>query len=228
MSQTELPTKRSPKEWWVRQGLLLFSVFVAHFGVALFILSGLGSDCFTVFVQGVAGKVGLTIGTVHRICLVGIILGIALFARDFLRLGTIIASLYGGMIIDLHLGWLTPLITEESSLLLRATALLVGLLVLSIGTSIGIKSDAGIGPNVMVALILTDKLKRYEFRWVKMALDALYLVLGFVFGGIAGVGTILSVFVVGPVVQQFLPHSHRLTQWVLRTFHLTPEEPEGC
>ena len=51
-------SSRTAKDW--AQGLLvlLAGLIIAHLGVTLFLLSGMGTDTFTVFIQGLAVRTG--------------------------------------------------------------------------------------------------------------------------------------------------------------------------
>lgn len=53
--------------------------------------------------------------------------------------------------------------------------MILGCVILSIGMSIVIKSNAGTGPNDLIAIILTDKLQKFQFRWVRMTCDLFLL-----------------------------------------------------
>ena len=61
---------RTVRDWC--QGLLVLfaGLVIAHFGVTLFLISEMGTDTFTVFIQGLATRIGISIGTCH----VGILL----------------------------------------------------------------------------------------------------------------------------------------------------------
>ena len=56
---------RSLKEWSIRLALLLLGLTVAHLGVTLFLQSNLGSDPFSVLVQGISVRTGISFGIVH-------------------------------------------------------------------------------------------------------------------------------------------------------------------
>ena len=94
----------------------------------------------------------------------------------------------------------------------RIISVLVGCAILSLGMSVVINSNAGTGPNDLVAIILSDKLERIEFRWVRMGCDAFFVSLGFILGGTVGVGTIIAIFLTGPMVQFWLPKTKVLLQ----------------
>ena len=60
---------RSAADWAKALVILLIGLTVAHLGVTLFLQSALGTDTFTVFIQGLSRVFGLTVGTVHVIVL---------------------------------------------------------------------------------------------------------------------------------------------------------------
>lgn len=55
---------RNASAWAKALIVLLIGLTIAHLGVTLFLLSGLGTDTFTVFIQGLSRVFGLTVGTV--------------------------------------------------------------------------------------------------------------------------------------------------------------------
>ena len=101
-------------------------------------------------------------------------------------------------------------------MIVRIISVVAGCVILSLGMSVVINSNAGTGPNDLVAIILTDKIRKIEFRWVRMACDVFFVVLGFVLGGTVGVGTIVAVFLTGPLVQFWLPKTKKIVNSILR------------
>ena len=92
-------------------------------------------------------------------------------------------------------------------MVIRAVSIVAGCVILSAGMSIVINSNAGTGPNDLVAVILSDKIEKVEFRWVRVGCDLFFVVLGFLLGGTVGVGTIVAVC---PLVQFWLPVTRKL------------------
>lgn len=204
---------RTIKQWG--QGLLtlLIGLTIAHLGVTLFLLSSLGSDAFTIFVEGLSGLIGISIGTCHACICVVLMVVMALFTRGYVKPGTILCAFLGGWIIDLFMLLLGGVIHAESHIALRIGAMVLGCGILSFGMSLVIKSNSGTGPNDLVAIILSDKInKRWKvaFRWVRIAVDLLFILLGFFLGGTLGVGTIAAAVLIGPIVQLCLPVSQKL------------------
>ena len=91
----------------------------------------------------------------------------------------------------------------------------IGCVILSMGMTIVIKSEAGTGPNDLVAVVWSDKWKK-SFGIIRMVTDGCFVLIGFLLGGIFGIGTIICVFVVGPVAQIFMPYAERFCKFVNR------------
>lgn len=213
-------TKRSPKEWAVRLVLLVLGLSIAHLGITLFLLSCLGSDPFTTMIQGISGHVGLTVGVTHMIALCILAAVMLLGTRGYVKAGTVVCAVCGGPIIDFFTWILKALVNEASPMWLRVTAAALGCVILAAGMSLVIRSDAGTGPNDLIAVILTDKLPKAQFRWVRMSCDAIFTLAGFLLGGVVGIGTLLAVLLVGPAAQLIMPVSQRVVDGCLRAAKL--------
>ncbi len=206
-------SNRTLTEWIQGLLVLVIGLNIAHLGVTLFLLSSLGSDPFTVFVQGVSHTVGLSIGTTHVIMLCVITAVLFFTTKNYVKAGTIVCAFLGGWIIDFFLWVLGDFITIDSTLWVRYGALLGGCVILSLGMSIVIKSNSGTGPNDLIAIVFTDillKKRIVQFRTVRISVDVVFAALGFVLGGIIGVGTLAAAFLIGPIVQFFLPRCEKL------------------
>lgn len=214
-------SKRSVKQWV--QGLitLFIGLCIAHLGVSMFLVSNLGTDTFTILIQGISKLVGLTIGTCHVIALV-ILMGIMLLTtKCYVKPGTIVCAFCGGWIIDFFLWMFDGRISAASPMWLRLIVMVAGLIVLSLGMSVVIESNSGTGPNDLIAIILTDKLslrwKKIQFRWVRVTCDVVFTGIGFILGGVFGIGTVVAALLVGPSVQLFLPNSRKAIHKIFPT-----------
>ena len=121
----------------------------------------------------------------------------------------------GGPIIDFFTRLLTPLFERIGSLPLRILVLAVGCAVLAYGMTIVIKSDAGTGPNDLVAIVISDKLHR-KFSIVRIVVDACFVTVGWLLGGTFGIGTVICAALVGPVAGFFLPRNQRIVEGIIR------------
>lgn len=207
--------KRINKEWLIRLVLLFIGLTIAHLGVTMFLVSELGSDTFTIFVQGLAGVIGITVGQMHVLTLCVLMAVMLIFAREYIKAGTVVCAVCGGWIIDFFIWLFHGIVSSESTMAVRIIVMVLGCVILGIGMSLVIKSDAGTGPNDLIAIILTDRLKKIQFRWVRMSCDAFFVILGFLFGGVLGIGTLVAVVLTGPVVQWCMPKSEKLVNNVI-------------
>lgn len=205
--------KRSLKEWALRVAVLLAGLCVAHFGVTLFLLSDLGSDPFNVLIQGLyrtlsrlSGAPWLSHGRVHIAVSLLILAALFFVDRSYIKIGTALCMALGGPIIDFFSVLLAPL--ASSPLAVRICLLVAGCVILAFGMTMVIRSDAGTGPNDLVALVVSKK-RKWRFSIVRVAVDALFVLCGFLLGGTAGAGTLVCMFLVGPVAGFFLPLNGR-------------------
>lgn len=196
---------RSVLGWCKALVVLFLGLTVAHLGISLFLLTDLGSDPFTVMVQGMARVAGVSVGTVHVILSTLLMVVMLLTTRGYVKPGTVICAFCGGPLIDFFSWILGPFLSGQSPMALRLLGVVLGCVILALGMSVVINSEAGTGPNDLVAMILTDKLERFQFRWVRMVCDLCFLAVGFALGGVVGVGTLVAAFLVGPCAQLWLP-----------------------
>lgn len=215
--------KRGIKEWAVRVVILLVGLCIAHLGVTLFLLSDLGSDPFNVFVQGlfrtgerITRWAFLTHGRTHVAVSLLIVLILLAVDRSYIKIGTALCMLFGGPIIDFFTRILAPLFTA-AGMGLRIVMLVLGCVILAYGMTIVIRSDAGTGPNDLVALVISEK-TRFRFSVTRVAVDALFAFCGFLLGGTVGLGTLICMFLVGPVAGVFLPVNGRIIEGIVSRF----------
>lgn len=206
--------KRSVKETLLRVVILMVGLTIAHFGVTLFLLSDLGADPFNVLVQGICCTLqkvtawNLSHGSVHRLICLVIILTLLVIDRSYVKIGTLLCMFCGGPIIDFFTAILHSVFNSQSPIWLRFAMLAVGCVILAFGMTMVIKSDAGTGPNDLVALVISDKTK-WRFGIVRVCTDAAFVLAGCLTGGIFGVGTVICAFLVGPVADFFLPRNEK-------------------
>ena len=215
---------RNLKEMVLRVIILLIGLTIAHLGVTLFLLADLGADPFNVLVQGIFRTVKgltrieiLTHGYTHIIICFLIILILLFVDRSYIKIGTILCMVCGGPIIDFFTRLLSFLFVQERSIWFKLPVLALGCVILAFGMTIVIKSDAGTGPNDLVALVISEKLNK-KFGAVRIIVDTSFVAVGFWMGGSFGIGTIICACLVGPVAGFFLPRSEKMVERVLHKF----------
>ena len=209
-------------KWTMREAaarviLLLVGLCIAHLGVTLFLLAELGSDPFNVLIQGLFRAIPwpawMTHGRVHLLVSLLILCILLVVDRTYVRIGTVLCMALGGPIIDVYMVFLAPLF-QGLAFVLRLAVLVLGCVILAFGMTVVIRSEAGTGPNDLVAVVLSDKLHK-PFGPVRVTVDVCFAVVGWLLGGTLGLGTVVCACLVGPTAQIFLPVSQRLCdRWV--------------
>ena len=213
--------KENGKTILLRLVILFIGLVIAHFGVTLFLLSDLGADPFNVLIQGIYRSLQkadllnfLSHGGVHRIISFLIIIVLLFVDRSYVRLGTLICMFFGGPIIDVFTIMLTPIFLAFPALAFKIIMLALGCVILAFGMTIVIKSEAGTGPNDLVALVISEKSK-IRFMICRVLVDVSFVLTGFLMGGTFGIGTIICACLVGPVADFLLPISEGLVKKVI-------------
>lgn len=212
--------------------LFFIGMSIIQFGVALFLKTRIGSDPFTVFTQGlatvlnktgiqnlsivnlIAGKPEVTPGVANMIILILLFIGILMINRKRIKLGTIICVIGVGPIIDLGVKAVSYFPVESANILIKMLLVLFGCFIIAVGFSILSASDIGVAPNDIVPFIIQDKLK-FQYRWIRICLDATFLIVGFILGGKVGVGTIISMLAIGPFIQLCLPYGKKVVDFII-------------
>lgn len=215
--------KRSTKEIVMRMLILFVGLCIAHLGVTLFLLADLGSDPFNVLVQGVFRTLSNTFGLeflTHGYTHVGInllIILILLFVdRTYIKLGTVFCMAFGGPIIDVFTVLLENYINSGLPFVVRLLILALGCVILAYGMTVVMKSDAGTGPNDLVAISISEK-GHFPFGITRTVTDVSFVVIGFLLGGKFGIGTIVCAALVGMVAERFLPINEKIVDWLLKS-----------
>ena len=208
------------RETVIRLLLLFLGLIIAHLGVTLFLLADLGADPFNVLIQGLRRlvmRLGLfpSHGTVHMVICFLIVIILLFVDRRYVKLGTLVCMFCGGPIIDFFTFVLQGLGIGQAALVIKIIVLVLGCIILASGMSLVIRSEAGTGPNDLVAVVISDKTK-WRFGIVRIATDVCFVLIGFLLGGKFGVGTLICAFLVGPVAEFVMPFSARIVKVCLK------------
>lgn len=106
---------RSKKDWILALSVLLIGLIVAHLGVSMFLTAALGTDTFTVFIQGLSlsfqkmtGTSFPSVGAVH-VAVLCLVMAVMFFTtKGYIKPGTVICAFCGGPIIDFFNWLITP------------------------------------------------------------------------------------------------------------------------
>lgn len=175
-------------------GLTLYGV-----SMGMMVRSGLGLDPWDVFHYGIAQHLPVSFGTVTIIVGAAVLL-LWIPLRQWPGLGTVANVVVIGLATDATLALL-----EAPDLMVARVALLVGGIVLNgLAGALYIGSQFGPGPRDGLMTGLVRRTGR-SFRLVRTSIEITVLAVGWLLGGVVGLGTVLYAVLIGPVVQVFLP-----------------------
>lgn len=194
--------------------LVLVGHVIIGTGVGLFLHSGLGADPNGVFISGIGAKLGVNYG-ISSMILNSIIIGIIFFVdKRYINVASILGIFSIGFTADFVISILMKVIPNPSSLPLQVLLLVLGGLFMCIGIVIYIHQKIGIAAFDAISEIISNKTNR-TYDQVRIVMDLTALVIGYLLGGVVGVGTIYLALTTGPLinlirklgkVEQPLPH----------------------
>jgi uncharacterized membrane protein YczE len=163
------------------------------------IRSTLGQLPWDVLHYGLALHLPLTIGQVV-VATSFLVLLLWIPLRQAPGLGTVLNAVLIGIALDVTLG----LVTAPDSLVARAGFVVAGVLLNGLATALYIGAQLGPGPRDG---LMTGWVRRtgLSVRLVRTSLEVLVVAIGWLLGGVVGVGTVLYAVAIGPLTQALLP-----------------------
>lgn len=174
-------------------GLLVFS-----FGVHLTIFANIGLAPWDCLGMGIAKHTPLNYGLSMTVMAL-VILGIDLMLKERIGFGTIIDALLTGNFVQMY-NDLNPL-PKNDSLWLGIGLMLVGFVFMAVGMWIYMSAGQCCGPRDALLVGLGKRLPSVPIGIVEILLWAAVLLAGWLLGGPVGIGTLISTFGAGLVMQ---------------------------
>jgi uncharacterized membrane protein YczE len=114
--------------------------------------------------------------------------------------GTVANAVLVGVFVDQLLRF--DVVTDRAGdpLAARVVLLLIGIGLMGIATALYVGARFGAGPRDSLMLVCSQRL-HVRIRIVRFFLEAIPLVLGFALGGHVGIGTVVYLVAIGPVVE---------------------------
>lgn len=179
---------------------------ILSLGVALTIkgrLYGLGP--WDVFHYGLWDTFGLTIGSWSIIVGAVIVLFTAVALKRLPKLGVYINMFTIGIFIDVF-NFLLP---EVDGWVMHGIAFTAGVIVMAFGIAFYITPNLGAGPRDTLMLFFIEKFNM-KLSSARNLMEAFALVGGFLLGGPVFIGSFLIVFLLGKLIEKFLPVTRRM------------------
>ena len=201
-----LSIKKIPKVTWSSEDafnlkpkpvtliFLVFGLFLFGLGESLLITSGDGVGPYTVLAQGISNLTGWSIGlSTFVISIFVLLMWIPLKQKP--GMGTILNAFIIALTIEFSVYYLPYPETYPMQIL----QVVVGVLIIGIGSGFYLIANLGAGPRdgLMIGLQKKTNLPIYSIRTI---IEVSVVIVGWLMGGVVGLGTAIFAFGIGPSV----------------------------
>lgn len=215
---------------WRRVLMSLCGVVICAIAVGFFKKAAFGVDPFQSLMSGLDQWIPIPFGTLYVIVNGVLLLFSLIFNRHNIGIATFINMFLLGYITQFSLETLDRLIPAPG-IPLRILFLVIGIVVICIGSALYMTADLGVSTYDSIAITLANKWHLGKFQYIRIATDVVCILLGtacFLLGGgtwaqvpeIVGVGTIITAFFMGPLIEFFNVR-------IARPLLLTPRKNAG-
>lgn len=187
---------------------LITSIIILAIVNVLFNNSNFGSDSIFCLNQGVAKALGIKLGYAN-LMINGLFLVIMLIInRKSIGVGTILMIAFLGVLINLVLkiniipNLASIELPKNFEVVLQITYILLALALGGFAISLYIYINRGLSPFEGVTVKLSQVTK-IPFWVVKIITDVIFFVIGYLLGGVIGVGSIIAALLYGPSISLF-------------------------
>lgn len=184
------------RETFIRD-FIMIQVGFALFGLAIAILirANLGTSPWVMLEVALSLISGLTPGTLSIIIGFVVLFG-SVVLRERIGWGTVGNMLFIGPWEDLALSLIPPV---TGNLMLQAAMLLGSIVMMGLASAIYIGVDAGAGPRDSLMLAV-KRITGWSLRRARGTIEVVLVLLAWVLGGPAGIGTLVFAVLIGPSV----------------------------
>lgn len=191
----------------------LSGVIICAISVGIFKIAALGVDPFQSLMSGLDKLIPIPFGTLYVIVNLLLLTFSLVVDRHNIGIATFINLFLLGYITQFTYDYLQTVIVNPS-MVVRMLCLLVGIVIICFGSALYMTADLGVSTYDAVAIVLSGKWKLAKFQYCRIGTDLVCVVAGtviFLIGGgtvaqiptIVGVGTIITAFFMGPLIEFF-------------------------
>jgi len=183
----------------IRSASLVLGLFLFALGIVLLLESELGLSPWDVLAQGISDKTSLSFGTANIVVAV-VVLAVAWALGARIGPGTVANAVLIGVFLDglLQIDAIDAL--SDASLAVRIALMVVGILIVGIGSGFYIGAGMGAGPRDSLMLVTARRLN-VRIGVTRATIEVAVTIAGFALGGTVGIGTLAFAFGIGPAVE---------------------------
>lgn len=193
-----LPEKFRPRIIMTSAGVILCAIAVGFFKCSLF-----GVDPFQCFAQGSWQRFmsHISYGTFYT-ALSFLMLVLDFFLdKHYIGIATFINMFLTGYIVDFSQSVILRFAPAPSALA-RILMLVIAVVVMCFASSLYMTSDLGVSVYDAIPIIISNKSKK-PFRFCRIGCDLVCVIIGTLCGLLPGLGTLITAFFMGPLIEFF-------------------------
>ena len=217
--QEKKMTRSNPDNMKKRIGMSVLGVLICGISVGMFKRADLGVDPFQSFMSGLNAVIPISFGVLYVITNVVLLSFAFIFDKRKIGLATLINLFLLGFVAEYTEKFLEK-IFPSMSLAGRVILLLAAVVIMCLASAFYFTADLGVSTYDAVSLIISEKQQKVPFKFCRIISDLtavvlgtiLCLIAGFTFKqitGEVGVGTIITAFFMGPLIEFFNVHVAR-------------------
>ncbi|MBQ6342008.1 MAG: hypothetical protein IJI41_02665 [Anaerolineaceae bacterium] len=201
----ELRENRSVRSILLNMLLAAVSLFVNGFGIYLTIQANIGAAPYDVLNLGLSKSLHILYGTASIAVALTILL-IDILLKEPIGLAMFIDAVVVGKSVDFF-NWLN-LVPKAQSLIVAIPMMLVGLVIVAYTQYTYMIASLGCGPRDTLLIGLAKRINRIPIGAISIAIMSTVTFIGWLLGGPVGIGTLISAFCSGPIMQMAFQSVH--------------------
>ena len=195
----------------------VLGVLISGLSVGLFKRASLGVDPFQSLMSGLDAVLPIRFGTLYVIVCALLLLFSLITDRRKIGIATLINLFFFGYVAEFSLGRLQNWF-PDLSLTGRFVMLILGIVIMCFASAFYFTADMGVSVYDAISLIVSERQRKVPFRFCRIISDlvcvslgtALCLLSGMTWRevtGSVGIGTIITAFFMGPLIEFFKIHA---------------------
>lgn len=200
------------RQLFIRSTFFLLGLFFISLGINITIASGFGTGGWDAANIGLVQHFGMSIGFWLNVWAIIYLILSALLEKKRIKIECLLTSFIIGFCVD---GW-NILFSQihMQAMWTQFLMFLLGITTTSFGAGLYLVSDLPVNPIDYLMVVLTKSCS-LSITIAKYIVEGSGLILGFVFGGPIGLGTVLMILLFGPMIQFWCERSEKALQYLL-------------
>lgn len=185
--------------------LSVFGLCVRGIGVGFFLYAMMGSNPATLLQEGFSIVLGMNYGQGALLINCVILVLISIYKKGYTHVSTFLSLFIIGYVAEYTSLTISSYGFPSDFILVKLLFLILGCVFVALGTVIYVEARLGVGPLDVIPEIIVDQFG-WNYQNVRLIYDFVLMLLGILMGATIGLGTLLSMLMIGPLIVYFRRH----------------------